>query len=80
MGDGARSQNAKVDELLDGAVNQSSYDAATKMWAQLDQARIDDAAGVLIYWSSALYAAKKSIQNFVQTPLGLFDLNNTTVQ
>lgn len=73
-------QNPKVDELLDGAVNQSSYDAATKMWAQLDQILIDDAAGVPIYWSSALYAAKKSVQNFVQTPFGLFDLNNTTVQ
>jgi peptide/nickel transport system substrate-binding protein len=72
--------NPKIDQLLDGAVNQASYDAATKSWAQLDQALIDDAAGVPIYWSSALYAAKKSVRNFVQTPLGLFDLNNTTVQ
>jgi peptide/nickel transport system substrate-binding protein len=72
-------KNAQIDQQLDDAIVQSSYDNAVKIWSQAEKALLDDFAGVPIYWSSALYGASKKVQGFTQTPLGLYDLTRTWI-
>jgi peptide/nickel transport system substrate-binding protein len=72
--------NPAIDKLVDSAVVQSKYEDAVKIWQQADQMLVDDYAGVPIYWSSNLFGASKKVHDFVQTPLGLFDLNATWIE
>jgi peptide/nickel transport system substrate-binding protein len=70
-------KNDNIDKLIDDAVAQPSYDQAVKIWQQIDQALIDDAAGVPIYWSTLLYATSAKVHDFFPTPLGMWDVNTT---
>jgi peptide/nickel transport system substrate-binding protein len=72
--------NPKVDQLIDQAVGESSYEAAVKIWQQIDQMLIDDAAGAPIYWSTVIYAARKRVHGFSPTPFGQWDVSKTWVE
>ncbi len=73
-------KNPNVDKLIDQAVAQSSYEAAARIWQQIDQMLVDDGAGAPIYWSTLIYAARKSVHGFVPTPFGEWDLSNAWVE
>jgi peptide/nickel transport system substrate-binding protein len=73
-------KNDAIDKLIDDAVAQPTYEAAIKIWQQIDQALVDDAAGAPIYWSSLLYATRARVHNFYPTPLGVWDVKTTWVE
>jgi peptide/nickel transport system substrate-binding protein len=73
-------KNEAIDKLIDEAVAQPSYEAAVKIWQQIDQALVDDGAGAPIYWSTLLYATRAKVHDFYPTPLGLWDLSETWVE
>jgi peptide/nickel transport system substrate-binding protein len=72
-------KNAKVDELIEKAVVQSSYEDAVKVWQEVEQTLAQDVAGVPIYWSTLLYAASTKVHDFAPTPFGQFDIKNAWV-
>jgi ABC-type transport system substrate-binding protein len=72
-------KNTTVDDLLDKAVAQPSFEKAVPLWQQIDQALLDDAAGVPIYWSVNLYAARRSVHEFNVDSLGNLKLLNTWI-
>lgn len=72
--------NPNIDKLIDQAVEQSSYEAALKIWQQVDQLLLDDAAGAPIYWSTFIYAGRKRVHDFVPTAFGQWDLSKAWVE
>jgi peptide/nickel transport system substrate-binding protein len=72
--------NPKVDQLLDQAVGQPSFEKAVPLWQQADQALLDDVAGVPIYWSVLLYAGNRKVHDFLVDSLGNLNLVNTWIE
>jgi peptide/nickel transport system substrate-binding protein len=73
-------KNDAVDKLIDDAVAQPTYEAAVKIWQQIDQKLVDDGAGAPIYWSTLVYATRARVHDFYPTPLGLWDVSATWVE
>ena len=73
-------KNPAVDQLLDQAVAQPSFEKAVPFWQQADQLLIDDAAGVPIYWSVLLYAGSQKVHDFVVDSLGNLKLLETWIE
>jgi peptide/nickel transport system substrate-binding protein len=73
-------KNPRLDELVDQAVGASTLEQAVSTWQQVDQALIDDAAGVPIYWSTTLYAARPNVRGFVFDPYGNLKLATAWVE
>jgi peptide/nickel transport system substrate-binding protein len=70
-------RNPDIDALLDKATAQVSFKDAIPVWQQADQALIDDGAGVPIYWSNNLYAAKLGVHGFALDSLGNLNIADT---
>lgn len=73
-------KNPAVDQLLDQAVAQSSFEKAIPFWQQADQALLDDAAGVPIYWSVLLYASSRKVHDFKVDSLFNLKLIDTWIE
>ena len=72
--------NSEVDELIEAAAQAPSFEEATEIWAELDQMLVDDVAGVPIYWSTYVWAAKAAVHDFGYHPLGVLFLDRTWIE
>jgi peptide/nickel transport system substrate-binding protein len=70
----------EIDAMLDDAATASTLEEANRIYHEMDQKLIDDAAGVPIYYTNNLTGVAPTVHDLVVDPIGNYRVEKTWVE